>query len=89
MTAIHHDPERHQFTMQLNGEQARLQYTLLDGGRVDFTSTFVPEAYRGQGYARQLVHAGLAWARQKNLRIEASCWYARGVLEREDRFRES
>lgn len=83
MTAIHHDPEQHQFTMQLNGEQAHLQYQLLEGGRVDFTSTFVPPALRGQGHARELVDAGFAWARQKGLRIEASCWYAKGVLERE------
>ena len=81
--AIIHDTDNKQFTLELEGLESVLQYTLLDDDRVDFNHTFVPPELRGHGHAAQLVDAGFAWAREQNKKIEASCWYAARRLENE------
>lgn len=74
--SIVHDTNNNQFTLQLQGLESVLQYRWLDNGGIDFFRTYVPPALRGHGHAARLVDAGLAWAREQKLNIEASCWYA-------------
>ncbi|MCC5826255.1 GNAT family N-acetyltransferase [Alkalimonas sp.] len=77
--AIEHQPELQRFRIVQQGEEALLEYQLL-GDSVDFWRTFVPDALRGQGMAEQLVRHGLAWAEQKQLAVQASCWYVQKFL---------
>lgn len=82
---VEHHPQRHCFVIDIDGRESVLQYRLLglESGRptaVDFTRTYVPEELRDQGLAEALVRHGLAWARQQNYRIEASCWYVQKFL---------
>lgn len=81
MNAVEHRPEEHQFILALDDGQGHLRYQL-SGQDIDFTSTFVPDNWRGRGLARELVDAGLAWARGEGYNIHASCWYVQKVLER-------
>ncbi len=63
--------------------QAVLEYQLdPKQGQVDFSRTFVPQDMRGSGAAQALVSAGLRWAREEQLSIEASCWYVEKFLRR-------
>jgi len=78
-TVTHH-PERHCFVSSQGGDEAVLDYRLLAERGINFHHTYVPESLRGQGVAEALVRAGLAWARQEGLRIEASCWYVQRFL---------
>lgn len=73
--SIEHDIANEQFTLQSQGQKSVLQYRLLGESAVDFVHTYVPPALRGQGHAARLVDAGIEWAQQRKLRIEASCWY--------------
>ncbi len=73
--AIIHDIDNNQFTLELQGLESVLQYRLLGDDGVDFTHTYVPPELRRHGHAAQLVAAGLAWAREQNKTVEASCWY--------------
>lgn len=81
---VQHDTSVSQFTLTLDGAEAHLKYHLFtqeDGTpAVDFTSTWVPEALRGQGVAERLVREGLRWAKAENRHIQASCWYAKKFL---------
>lgn len=77
--AIEHQPELQRFRIVQQGEEALLEYQLL-GDSVDFWRTFVPDALRSQGMAEQLVRHGLAWAEQKQLAVQASCWYVQKFL---------
>jgi hypothetical protein len=77
---IQHDIERQRFIVQMDGGEARLEYRLLPGHGIDFSHTFVPPALRGRGIAEKLVRTGLAWARQQEFEIQASCWYVRRFI---------
>lgn len=77
---IEHQPERHRFVFAKDGHESVLEYKL-DGSNVNFIRTFVPDVFRGQGIAKQLVDKGLAWAKGEQYQIEADCWYVAKFLD--------
>lgn len=77
---IVHQAEQQRFVVEIDGQQARLEYHLLAGQQVDFSYTFVPPSLRGQGIAERLVRAALDWAREQDLGMQASCWYVQRFL---------
>jgi predicted GNAT family acetyltransferase len=76
---IQHQPEQQRFVIEKDGKECLLTYAL-NGTTVDFTHTYVPFSLRGQGFAEQLVQAGLSWAHAQQYTITASCWYVRKFL---------
>ena len=77
-----HQPELNRFVVLIDGEEAVLEYRLLPDNGIDFTRTFVPEALRGAGVAEKLVRTGIAWARDQDYDMQASCWYVTRFLKR-------
>ena len=79
---IKHDSEKQTFFIELGATSAVLEYRLFYGEEhgVDFTRTYVPSEFRGQGYAEALVKHGLNWAKQQELNVQASCWYVKRFL---------
>jgi predicted GNAT family acetyltransferase len=78
MTDVQHLPEQQRFVIHYEGDEAVLAYRLFTNGNaaaIDFTSTYVPPAYRGKGLAEKLVRAGLKWAKAQGYELHASCWY--------------
>ncbi len=83
MPDIQHQPEYNRFVIEMDGETSSLTYHHPEGSTlVDFDHTFVPPALRHHGLARQLVDAGLAWARNEGYDIRASCSYVDAVVRR-------
>lgn len=80
---IEHQPDNKRFVLRKGDKECTLEYRLVatsDVLNIDFTSTYVPFALRGQGLAEQLVEVGLAWAKEQGYEIEASCWYVKKFL---------
>lgn len=82
---VQHQPEQQNFVLAWQGQQARLDYLFRPAqgdlpAVVNFTHTYVPPQFRGQGLAEQLVKAGLSWARQQDYQIVASCSYVAKFL---------
>ncbi len=77
---VEHQPERARFVRRLGHQEAVLEYVVSPTGKIDFFRTFVPDEHRGQGIAAALADAGLAWARERELEVEASCWYVAARL---------
>lgn len=79
---IQHNEKSQKFYVSLaDNKEAVLQYRLSKGTgetppTIDFTRTYVPPDFRGQGIAEALVRRGVKWAREQNYRMTASCWYA-------------
>ncbi|WP_206367284.1 GNAT family N-acetyltransferase [Sphingobacterium sp. SGR-19] len=49
---------------------------------IDHTEIY--EAFNGKGYGKQLVMKGIAYAREKGVKILPLCPYAKKVMERDD-----
>ena len=79
---IKHDIAHQQFTTTRVGHTAELAYTRPVEGLLDFTHTFVDEELRGQGVAEELARAGLAFARENHLRVQTSCTFMAGFVQR-------
>ena len=78
---IEHLPEQQRFVYRTDPDnEAILRYILINQD-IDFTHTLVPEAFRGQGVAKELVNTGLQWAREQGFNISASCSYVQRFLE--------
>ncbi len=80
MNIQHNEHTKRFFIAFDSGADAELKYRVMSDESVDFYSTFVPNAHRGQGLAGQLVKAGVAWADEQGYEKHASCWYARKYL---------
>ncbi len=82
---VQHQAGQQRFVVISEGLESVLEYRLLPDRQVDFTRTFVPGSLRGRGIAEKLVRTGIAWAREQDYRMQASCWYVRRFLERRRR----
>ncbi len=88
MIKIEHQSVNNRFVLTKDEKECILEYKLLaiaedqttEIQRIDFSSTYVPFALRGQGLAEQLVEVGLAWAKEQGFQIEASCWYVKKFI---------
>jgi predicted GNAT family acetyltransferase len=67
---------------------AELTYARAGRDRVVIEHTEVSDTMRGQGVARKLVGAAVAWARASGTRVEARCPYARSVFDRDASLRD-
>jgi hypothetical protein len=67
---------RGEFALERDGRRlAEMTYQRLGESRIVVDHTHVDPALRGHGVARQLLDAAVAWARQTNTRISATCSY--------------
>jgi predicted GNAT family acetyltransferase len=83
MKTVEHQIVRSRFILNESDNVCVLDYRLTDTAdsqSIDFTSTYVPFALRGQGLAEELVEVGLAWAKEQGYEIAASCWYVKKFL---------
>lgn len=78
---VEHEPDRQRFVIRNSVGDSELAYAV-DGDRVDFNHTYVPPGLRGGTRAEELVKTGLAWAKSRELRVEASCSYVQKYLQR-------
>ncbi len=75
MSTISHDIKARQFTAEIEGSRAQLDYTL-SGQVMTITHTRVPPAVRGRGIASELMMAALGAARSAGWSVKPACSYA-------------
>jgi predicted GNAT family acetyltransferase len=64
------------FVLERDGRRiGEMSYQRLGPARILVDHTEVEAALRGKGVARQLLDAAVAWARQTNTKISATCSY--------------
>ncbi len=83
-----HNEGRSRFEVAL-GEQTAFAEYYLDGDRMIFTHTEVPERFRGRGIAKKLVLASFETAKKRKLKIVPLCSYVGRVLVEHPEFRNS
>ena len=80
MPDVQHDASAHTFAAEVDGGTAELAYEL-DGDRIVFVHTFVPEPARGHDVGTALVEAGLAHARAEGLTVVPQCPFVADYVE--------
>ena len=78
---VQHNPERWRFEAQIDGRSAYLSYSI-QGSRVFFDHTFVPDQFRGRGVAATLVRAALEEARRQQWKVVPTCSYVATFIDR-------
>ena len=76
--SVVHDQAGSRFVIALEGHEAQLQYRRA-GTTLDFYHTYVPEAFRGKGFAEQLCQAAFEYAKAQRLTVIPSCPYISGA----------
>ena len=71
---------RHRFELEEEGGTAFVTY-LLEGDRITFTHTIVPEALEGQGVGSRLVRGALDEARERGLKVVPACSFVRHYVD--------
>jgi predicted GNAT family acetyltransferase len=82
---IQHDPKAQEFTAELSGYRAVLQYRYVD--RVmTIAHIGVPAAISGRGVAAELARAALHRAREAGWTVNPECSYARAFMRRHQEY---
>jgi hypothetical protein len=85
MNEVINDLQGSRFLLDVNGQEVYVLYAE-DKEILDLYSTYTPPKLRGQGLAEKVVLAAFEYAREKNLKVIASCWYVRKFLEKHIEF---
>ena len=87
-TAINHQQDRKEFVLERDGRRlGYLAYTMVQNKVFTIDYVEVDRSLRGTGMGNRLVDAAVAWAREKDLTVEARCSFARSVLNATQRRR--
>jgi uncharacterized protein len=86
---IRHDTSAQRFVLARDGEQATLDYRLVEEENlIHFIRTWVPPRLRGRGFGARLVKEGLEHARGAGYRVTTSCWFVDEFLERRPEYQD-
>lgn len=83
------DGKKGRFILYENEEYAgEMTFTWAGTDKFIIDHTGVDEKYGGKGYAKELVMAGVEYARDNNVKIIPLCPYAKGRFERDKSIRD-
>ena len=78
--SVQHDAANHRFVAQGPGGEGQLIYSYFGDSVLNLEHTEVPAAARGHGVSDALIRAALAFARERNLNVMATCPFAQRWL---------
>jgi predicted GNAT family acetyltransferase len=81
MSTISHDKDANQFTTEVDGYRAELDYTVANGV-MTITHTRVPQEIGGRGIAAELMRAALSVAADRGWSINPACSYAAAYMRK-------
>ena len=76
-----HDQNASQFSAEVDGHHAELDYTVADGV-MTITHTRVPREIGGRGIAAELMRAALQVAAERGLVVNPACSYAAAYMRK-------
>ena len=82
-----HNPAEERFELAEGGHMAVAAYRI-EGDRISFTHTVVPEEVEGQGVGSRLIRAALDQVRDKGLKVVPVCYFVKGYIERHPEYQD-
>ena len=83
---VKHNKENKEFTMEVNGALAKVDYDLKDG-KMYLVYSEVPSQLRGQGIGKQLVEGTFEKLTEEGYQAVAVCGYVKAVASRSEKWR--
>jgi predicted GNAT family acetyltransferase len=83
---IVHDKENMRFTLDINGEIAKIDYSI-EGGKMHLTHSEVPYNLRGQGIGKVLVEKTFEKLTEEGYKAVAVCSYIQTVKNRSEHWK--
>jgi len=80
-----HDKENNQFTMDINGDIAKVVYRM-DDDKMYLTYSEVPYKLRGKGYGKVLVEGTFERLTTEGYKAVAVCSYIKAVAKRSEKW---
>lgn len=80
MADVTNNEAEQQFELEVEGHKALAAYSI-EGGRISFTHTEVPQALEGQGVGKRLVAGALEQVRAQGLKVVPLCSFVRHYVE--------
>lgn len=81
-----HDQENNRFTLDINGEIARVNYSLRDG-KMHLTYSEVPFSLRGKGIGKILVEKTFEQLTKEGYEATAICGYIKRIASRSEKWK--
>lgn len=83
---IVHDKENQQFTLDINGEIAKVEYQLREG-KIYLVHSEVPHQLRGRGIGKVLVEKTFESLTKEGFKAVSICSYIKAVAKRSDKWK--
>jgi hypothetical protein len=83
---IHNEAEQ-RYELAEGGHTAFATYRL-EGDRISFTHTIVPEEIEGRGVGSRLVRFALDRSRERGLKVVPLCYFVKGYIERHPEYQD-
>ncbi len=80
-----HDKQNNRFTMEVKGEQAKVEYELKDG-KMYLVYSEVPHALRGKGIGKELVEKTFEELTEEGFEAVAVCGYVKSIARQSDKW---
>jgi len=78
-----------EFVIEENGNRsAEMGYTNAGESKIIIDHTFVENHLRGEGIGKDLVEAGVKFARENNLKVMPVCPYAKAIIDKTPGFQD-
>lgn len=65
-----------------------MSYTKTDEHHIIIEHTNVDDVLKGRGAGKQLMSEAVSWARNKNIRVGATCTFAQALFEKVDSYQD-
>lgn len=85
MNEVINDKQGSRFVMNVDGNEVYVLYAE-DKNAIDLYSTYTPPQLRGKGLASVVVKSALEYAKEKNLKVIAGCWYVRKFIDENQQY---
>ncbi len=83
---VRHDLQHQMFVVKLNGGAARLKYNRPEKDVWEMKETYVPESFRNNGVAGQIVEHALDHAKRQNIKVIPTCPFVENYIDKHPRY---
>lgn len=81
MSEVINDKQGSRFLLEVDGSEVYVLYAE-DKDTIDLYSTYTTPALRGKGLAEKVVLFAFKYAKEKKIKVIATCWYVKKILEK-------